>query len=79
MITYENIKDLLNTLTPDEIDKAIDAPGDYILMQSHIFNAGGYATIKSCDYSCKINRDANYNGWIFCDKDDFIRLRDEVS
>ena len=78
MVTKDNFKDLIQTLRPQEIQKEIDKKHDYILLEAHIFNTGGFATVKSCDYSEKKENRANANGNLFCDKDDFLRLLEET-
>lgn len=74
MITKQNFKDLVETMKRSEINSEMDKQHDYVLMESHIFNAGGYATIKSMDYNEETETYANDNGYLFCDKDTFLSM-----
>ena len=78
MITKNNIKELIQTIKPSDIDAAINGSGDYILLEAHIFNVGAFATIESMDYDEEIEEDAAANGNLFVDKDAFLRLADEL-
>ena len=37
MITAENLSEILNSLTAEEITKAMDSKKDYLLFEVHIF------------------------------------------
>jgi len=78
MITKHNFTALVQTLRPEEIDNEIDKGHDYILFEAHFFNAGSYATIKSCDYDEDAQERAHDNGQIFCGKDDFMQLLEDT-
>jgi len=78
MITANNIKELLQTLRPQEIEDCIQESGDYILLEAHIFNVGAYATIESHDYDEEIEENAHNNGQLFCDKHSFRTYIDEL-
>lgn len=78
MITADNIKELLQTLRPEEIENCIREAGDYILLEAHIFNVGAFATIESHDYDEEIDENAQANGQLFCDKHSFRTLIDEL-
>tara|TARA_R110000772_G_scaffold35637_4_gene85791 strand:+ start:15493 stop:15762 length:270 start_codon:yes stop_codon:yes gene_type:complete len=77
MITANSLKEFFDSLNKKEIKKAMDSAKDYILFEAHIFNAGGYATIKAKHYSEKKERKATDNGNVFCDKDAFLQLFNE--
>ena len=78
MITKENIKEIIQTISPENIDKAINGKGDYILLEVHTFNTGSFGTIYAQDYNELTEQSAADNGQLFCDKDEFLRLCDEL-
>ena len=78
MITLENIKELLQTLKPEEIENCMNESGDYILLEAHIFNIGGFATIESHEYDEEIEAEAHYAGQLFCEKDTFQNILNEL-
>jgi len=74
MITRDNFQDVIYSIDKENIVNAINEPGDYILLEVHIFNAGSYATIESMDYSDEVDQESYNNGQMFCDKDNFIGI-----
>ena len=79
MVTRDNIEEVLNqSLTIEEIQNALNDGGDYIMLELHIFNAGGFATVESLDYCEDAEQDAYGSGNLFCDKDSFVALCNEV-
>ena len=78
MITNDNLKCFIETIEIEDVKNAIDAPQDYILLEAHIFNVGGYATIQSIDYNEDTEQEANDNGNLFLSKDDFLMLTTEL-
>jgi hypothetical protein len=78
MITQENIKYFIETISPETMQSELDKPNDFILLQAHIFNVGGYATIESMDYDEEVDEDAQANGNLFCDKDTFLQMCEEL-
>ena len=74
MITSENLKYCFDNLNKKEIKKAMQSNKDYIKFELHIFNVGGFATIKAVHYSEKKENKITSNGNIFCDKDTFLQL-----
>lgn len=78
MITRDNFAHLIQTVPPEELSAEIEKHHDYILMEAHFFNVEGYATLKSMDYSAEVETKANINGHLFCSKDDFLRLFEEI-
>ena len=78
MITKENFKALAETINKEDIINVINAAGDYVIMQAHIFNAGAHATIQSVDYDDFEQEVINFDGDLYADKDDFLRLLNEA-
>jgi hypothetical protein len=78
MITKENIKHFIESIPTETMQSEIDKPHDFILLQAHIFNVGGYATIESLDYNEEVNENAQANGNLFCDKDAFLRMCEDL-
>jgi len=78
MITTANFKELIQTIRPEELQQEIDGMEDYILMEVHIFNVGGYATVKSMHYNTETDENASSTGNLFLDKDDFLMLLEET-
>lgn len=74
MITRDNFQALVETMRPSEITEQLGKQHDWILMESHIFNVGGYATLESMDWNEETQEYANDNGHLFCDKDTFANL-----
>lgn len=77
MITRDNIKELLQSLTEEEVSKVINEAGDYIGMQCLISNSGYTVKLESHDYDEDVERDLSDNGNLFCDKDTFLQLAKE--
>lgn len=78
MITKENLKYFIETIDPETMQIELDKPNDFVLLEAHIFNVGGYATIESMDYNEEVENEANANGHLYCDKDTFLRLCEEL-
>ena len=76
MFTNKTFKPLINTLWPSEIQSELDKEHDHITLKSFIFNGGGYATIESKDFN---NDDAINDSCLHCDKDDFLRMLEELA
>ena len=74
MITRDNFQVLVETMRPSEITEQLGKQHDWILMESHFFNVGGYATLESMDWNEETQEYANDNGYLFCDKDTFASL-----
>ena len=74
MITKNNFQTLVETMRPNEITEQLDKQHDWVLMESHIFNVDGYATLESMDWNEDTQEYANDNGYLFCDKDTFVNL-----
>ena len=78
MITQQNLKWVMNNLSRDEVEKALESEGDYVIVELHVFNTGGVVSIESVDYNEEIENRVAAMGNLFCDKDDFLRLASEV-
>ena len=78
MITRDNIKEFIQTIPTETIQEELDKPQDFILLQLHIFNVGGYVTIESLDYNEEVDEEAQASGNLFCDKDSFLQLCSEL-
>ena len=51
MITKDNLKYAIQTVSPDDIDVAINGSKDYIKFELHTFNVGSFATVEETDYN----------------------------
>lgn len=78
MITIENFADLIRTIDAKTLTEEIDKNHDFILLEAHFFNVGGFATLMSTDFSEELESEAHSNGDLFCSKDDFLRLIEET-
>jgi len=76
MITKENLIFCFENLKEEEINKAfeIESEKDYILFSLHVFNIGGFATIKAYNYDEEKQTESDHNGSLFMCKDDFLQL-----
>lgn len=78
MVTKDNIKYLIETIPTETMQEELDKPHDFILLQAHIFNVGGYGTIESMDYNEEVDEEASASGNLFCDKDTFLQMCSEL-
>lgn len=78
MITKENIKYFIETIDPETMQNVLDEQHDFILLEAHYFNVGSFATIESMDYDYEVDQEAAASGNLFCDKDEFLRLCEEL-
>lgn len=72
MITTENIGDLLNQLTEEEIENIEQSDNDYVYLENHVFNIGSVVTATPMDYDEEVAIDASETGQVFMDKDTFF-------
>lgn len=82
MITNGNFAEFIQSLNKEDLESIASGEffeKDYVLMQAHVFNVGGYATIESVDYSEELEEEAHSNGNLLCDADDFLRLIEETN
>lgn len=77
MITKHNLKDVLDQLTKNQIDEAMDSDTDHVAL----YITGNYGTVFLEPFyytESKNSVDEILNtGGVICDKDDFLRLADE--
>lgn len=78
MITRDNLKYFIETIDPETMQNVLDEQHDFILLEAHIFNVGGYGTIESLDYDEDVDKDAQASGNLFCDKDTFLQLCEDL-
>ena len=78
MITRDNLKYFIESIPTETMQEELDKSHDFILLQSHIFNVGGYGTIESMDYDEEVDEDAQASGNLFCDKDTFLQICSEL-
>jgi len=78
MITKENIKYFIESIPTETIQEELDKQHDFVLLQAHIINVGGYGSIESMDYDEEIQDDADANGNLFLDKDTFLQMCSEL-
>ncbi len=78
MITRENLKWAIENIGSEKIDEVINESGDYVLFEIHHFNVGSYPELTSYDYDDEIEMGAVESGNLFCDKDEFLTLIEEV-
>ena len=77
MITKENLKFCFESLNKEEVNTALNSDNDFLLFWLHTFNAGSYATLEAKEYSEEAEQEANDNGQLFIDKDQFLQLYEE--
>jgi len=74
MITQDNITEILDSLTSDQISKVKEDWNEYILLEVHCTNSCVWSTIESVEYDEEVEQEANDNGQLFCDFDTFLQL-----
>jgi len=75
MITTENLTEILNNLTKEEITAVMESQADYLSLELFTFNAGFCATLNPIkDTTSEEAEEIQANGNVICDKDDFLRL-----
>ena len=78
MITRDNLKYFIESIPAETMQSELAKPNDFVLLEAHIFNVGGYATIESLDYDEDVDEDAQASGNLFCDKDTFLQLCEDL-
>lgn len=71
-MTKEMYAEALKELKP-QIENAMYEDGDYLLIEAHVFNAGGYYSVESVhyiDYEAKVSKDEVTDYHILIDKMD---------
>jgi hypothetical protein len=82
MITKGNFVELIRGLDSDTLNSFATGEffeKDFVLMEAHIFNVGGYATVESVDYDESLEEEADAHGNLFCDADSFLQLLEETN
>ena len=74
-MVFQDLKFAFEDLNAEQCEE-INKDGDYLKFELHIFNAGGYSTIESCDYSEEAEEEVETTG-VLIDKSDFLRLYQE--
>ena len=77
MITASNFKDVINLIDGESLTNAINDNNDFLLLNLYIFNTGATAEITSVEYSENLEQEANDNGNLFIDKDNFLQLLED--
>jgi len=76
MITRDNLSSVLDMLTEEQINNAMDANCDHICMwlgsYGHVYLDPIHSNCIEVGMKC-----AEETGGVFCDKDDFLRLFSE--
>lgn len=70
MITRENLPFIIADLEAAEVTRELEKPGNYIILRSHTFNAGSYASVESSKTPDLPEEDQDGNAAIF-EKSDF--------
>lgn len=78
MITRDNFKEIVDSITTDEYIDVMDAKGDYVGLWLHVSNAGWSASFESKEYDEEEEREYHDNGMLYCDKDTFNMMLEEV-
>jgi hypothetical protein len=74
MITRDNLSSVLDMLTEEQINNAMDAKTDYVLLR--VDGYGNVSLTPSFDFD-EAQEIVDSTGALFCDKDDFLRLFSE--
>jgi len=74
MITKENLKSVMDSITKEDIEKVFNSNDDYLSLQLYIFNAGYFVELNSIEPYTNKSEEIEANGGLIIDKDDFLRL-----
>ena len=74
MITTNNIKAVLDSLTYNQVREVFYSPTDYVCMILFVFNTGFTVDVHAMDYCEETEQEAVDTGNVFCDKDTFLQL-----
>ena len=78
MITRENLKDVINSLSDSAKKRILNSSKEYVVLYLHVFNVGSYVTIRlTDDYRRYINVSNNGNA-ILCTQDVQDLLNDMI-
>lgn len=71
MITRDNVREVFNSVTEEEIDRVMDSSRSYVTL--NVDSYGLVSLFPSRDYE-RDDEEMTMNGGVFCDKDDLLRL-----
>jgi len=71
MITKENLTEVLNQLTKEDINEAMNSKSDYVALYT---NGYGYVFFESFDINNEEEEEILSTGGIIIDKDNFLLL-----
>ena len=66
MITRENLKEVLNSLTSSAKNRIRHTNKEYVVLELHVFNTGSYATAKLTDDFMRYRNVSNNGNCIIC-------------
>ena len=66
MITPENLREVLNGLTSNAINRIKHTSKKYVVLEHHVSNTGAYATIKLTDNFMRYRNASNNGNRIIC-------------
>lgn len=64
MITRENLKDVINSLSNKDKNRIKNTNKEYAVIELHIFNTGSYATVKLTNSYLRYQNVSNYGNCI---------------
>jgi hypothetical protein len=80
MITQNNIKEVLQLLSPGLLVRLINGNDMYCLLEVHIFNVGATATLEFFDYYDEVTeQEANDNGQLYCECEQLANICNELN
>ena len=74
MITSNNLKEVLDDLSQEEICTAYKTNKDYIKLELYQTNSGGWSTLECVDYDEEDENEVSSHGNLFTDKESFSQL-----
>ena len=75
MITRENIAEVLNNISKEDVEKVFNSQNDYVALEVYIFNTEYVVELNSIDTRlCSDAEQIQMDGGIVTDKDEFLRL-----
>ncbi len=66
MITHENLKEVLNSLTSNAKNRIRHTRKKYVVLEHHVSNTGSYATIKLTDDFIRYRNVSDKGNRILC-------------
>ena len=71
MITRDNIREVFDLVTKDQIDRVMNSKNDYILLELVSYGAVYLMPVENSESA---HEEALESGGVCCDKDDLLRL-----